>query len=640
MLTKQKPWSAFVALGILAVLAGCSGSGETNPPGNDGGFGGDMAMTPGMDMRAPMDIGASMDQAPPPSDLANTPLPALSIDDVSLQEGTSGSSTITFTVTLSQASTQAITVDFTTADGTAKSSDGDYNAQSGTLAFAPGTTTRTIAVQINGDPSKEPDETFTIRLSNSSNATIAQGTGTGLILNDDAIPSLRIYSTQALEGNAGTTDFVFNVLLSATSGQTISVDFATGGGPATPGTDYMATSGTLTFPPGTTTQTITVKVNGDLNFEANEGFNVTLSNPVNATISTAMAYGGILDDDGPTVSVDNPIIDEGNSGTKTATFTITLSKASTSTVTVQYFTGDFTATSSSSAIGGADYVPTSGTLTFPPGTTTQTVAVTVNGDTVYEDAESFVLNLASPVNANLTPNTGGFCTINTDDTPPTLSISDVTIMEGDAGNTNLVFVVTQSAITGAQTQFQFATADVMATQPSDYTRVNTSVVINPGNLSVNISVPIVGDLINENDETFNAVLSNPRNATIAKATGVGTILNDDMPPNLQINDVTLTEGSTGNKFFTFTVSLNVASGKTITVNFGTADGTAMTANLDYVATSGTLTFNAGTTSRTISVLLTGDTNVEADETFSVNLSAPVNATIARGTGTGTIVNDD
>ena len=120
----------------------------------------------------------------------------------------------------------------------------------------------------------------------------------------------------------------------------------------------------------------------------------------------------------------------------------------------------------------------------------------------------------------------------------------------------------------------------------------------------------------------------------AVTTGIAPVL-----PTLSINNVSANEGNSGLTPFTFTVTLSASSASTVTVNFATSDGTA-TAGSDYVAASGALTFNPGVTTQTITVNVNGDTAVEPNEMFSVNLSAPANATIATGTGTGTIINDD
>jgi hypothetical protein len=145
---------------------------------------------------------------------------------------------------------------------------------------------------------------------------------------------------------------------------------------------------------------------------------------------------------------------------------------------------------------------------------------------------------------------------------------------------------------------------------------------------------------NEANETFFVNLSGAVNATIADGQGTGTITNDDPAPSLAINNVSVTEGNVGSKVLAFSVSLSAASGRTVTVRYATANGTATTADADYLAASGTLTFAPGVRTRLVNVTVNGDVKNEASETFFVNLSGAVNATIADAQGTGTITNDD
>ena len=225
-------------------------------------------------------------------------IPEISIADVSLNEGNSGTTVFTFTVSLSAPSGLPITVDFATADGSATTADGDYLAANGTVTFAPGDTSESVAITVNGDMTFEPHEMFTVDLSNPQNATIVDGQGVGTILNDDDPPSILISDLAAFEGNAGTTDFVFTASLSNPSSQAITVDFATADGSATVGgNDYAATGGTTTFVPGDTSEPIKVVVNGDTAVEPDETFFVDLSNPLNATIGDPQAEGTILNDD-------------------------------------------------------------------------------------------------------------------------------------------------------------------------------------------------------------------------------------------------------------------------------------------------------------------------------------------------------
>ena len=229
--------------------------------------------------------------------VGRTRLPTLSINDVNIAEGNTGTTLAVFTVTLSAASNQTVTVDYATADGTA-AAPGDYTATSGTLTFAPGVTSRTVSVAVQGDTRNEANETFFVNLSAPSNATIADGQGRGTILdNDTTLPTLSINNVNVTEGSTGTTSAVFTVTLSVASGRTVTVNYATASGTATAPGDYTAKSGTLTFNPGITSQTLAVSVVSDTVKEKTENFFVDLSNPTNATIATGRGRANITNDD-------------------------------------------------------------------------------------------------------------------------------------------------------------------------------------------------------------------------------------------------------------------------------------------------------------------------------------------------------
>src|SRR5438034_1308552 len=229
--------------------------------------------------------------------------PTISISDVSQNEGNVGPTVFTFTVSLSSASFQTITVNYATADGTATVADGDYVAASGTVTFLPGVTSQPVAVTVNGDTKFEPNETFFVNLSNPVNATISDNQGVGTIVNDDGQPTISISDVSQNEGNVGPTLFTFTVSLSSASFQTITVNYATADGTATVADgDYVAASGTVTFLPGVTIQPVAVTVNGDPKFYPNRRFSDHLSNPVNATISDNQGVGTIVNDDGEPTS--------------------------------------------------------------------------------------------------------------------------------------------------------------------------------------------------------------------------------------------------------------------------------------------------------------------------------------------------
>lgn len=313
-------------------------------------------------------------------------------------------------------------------------------------------------------------------------------------------------------------------------------------------------------------------------------------------------------------------------GTADVNFTVTLSAASTLPVTVNYATSDGTATSS-------DYQAASGTLSFNPGETSKRLIVRVIADSMYEANETYFVNLTNPTGATISKGQGVGTIIN-DDAPPALSIYDVRVREGNSGNTNATFSITLSAATGLPLSVNYATSAGSATAGSDFQSASGTLNFN-GETTRTITVLVNGDTVDEPDETFFVTLSNPTNATIADGQGVGTILDDDGPPTVAIDDVFVTEGNSGAVNASFTVSLSWTSTQPVTVQYTTANGTAI-AGTDYQSASGTLMFDPGEMSKPISVLVTGDALDEPNETFFVNLSAATSATIADDQGIGTI----
>ena len=227
---------------------------------------------------------------PPPN------APSLSINNVSVTEGETGTINAVFTVSLSAASSQTITVHYATADGTATVADNDYLATSGTLTFAPNQTTATIPVPVVGDRIAEANETFSVNLSQPTNAflSLTSSTGVGTIV--DNAPRISINNVTKNEAGHGSTKFVFTVSLSVAYDVPVTVQYATSDGSATVADgDYIATSGTLTFAPGQTTATITVTVLKDRTTTSSEYFYVVLSNPSpDALIANWYGVGTIL----------------------------------------------------------------------------------------------------------------------------------------------------------------------------------------------------------------------------------------------------------------------------------------------------------------------------------------------------------
>ncbi len=333
----------------------------------------------------------------------------------------------------------------------------------------------------------------------------------------------------------------------------------------------------------------------------------------------------------PSLSINDVTVTEGNTGSTSATFTLTLSAASGVDVTVHY------ATANGSATAGSDYTAASGNLTIPAGQISRTLTVAVTGDRLAEPTESFAVNLSAPVNATIA-DSQGIGTILDDD--PRISINDVTVTEGNTGSTSATFTLTLSAASDVDVTVHYATANGSATAGSDYTAASGNLTIPAGQISRTLTVAVTGDRLAEPTETFVVNLSTPVNAGIADSQGVVTILDNE--PRIRISDVTNKEGN-GKKttLFTFTVTLSTAYDQAVTISFRTVDGTATSASADYAAKTGTLTFKPGETTKTITVVVNGDSRKETNEIFFVDLFGNSNNSLfTKSRGTGTIQNDD
>jgi hypothetical protein len=219
---------------------------------------------------------------------------ALSVNDVSLAEGNAGTTNATFTVSLSVASSQVVSVSYSTASGTATAGV-DYGTVAGTISFPAGSTAQTVHVPIVGERIAEGDETFFVNLSGPTGAMVADGQGAGTIVNDD-VAGLTIGDAVVRERvGPATAVATFTVTLSPSSGSPVTVNWATANGTATAGSDYVAGGGTLTFNPGVGTQPVSVVVNADALVEGVETFTVGLSGASGATIAHPTGTARILD---------------------------------------------------------------------------------------------------------------------------------------------------------------------------------------------------------------------------------------------------------------------------------------------------------------------------------------------------------
>ena len=437
---------------------------------------------------------------------------------------------------------------------------------------------------------------------------LANNTGTDTTV----LHTLNIGNQTVTEGATA----VFTVTLSATSTQVITVDYATADGTAKAGSDYTATSGTLTFPAGTVTRTISVATLGDALSEATEAFSVILTGANGALVTDGGGTGTIVDDDPvPMLTIADASKPEGNSPSSMVV-TVSLSAASGQTVTTAY------ATAAGTATAGVDYATTAGTLSIPAGSLSGTITVPLTGDALNETNETFFLNLSGVTGANLGDGQA-LCTILDDDSPPQVSIDDAQVVELGPGTT-AAFTVSLSNPSGQVVTVHYETRDGSAIAGTDYTSVTGTLSFTPGATSQVVAVSILGDGGLESTESFFLDLSAPTLATLGKAQGQGWILDQSPGQRLEFSSAKYT-GTEASRKATVTVRRVGGTTGTITVDYETSDGTAVSPQ-DYAPAAGTLTFGPGVATRTFIVPIVNDTVVDgAVESLMVRLRNPTGA---------------
>ncbi|WP_017164743.1 putative Ig domain-containing protein [Xanthomonas phaseoli] len=430
----------------------------------------------------------------------------------------SGTSLV-YTVTLSQTNSSPTTVNLTRS-GTATSGT-DYTGAVSSVVVPANATSVSFSITPVADTTVEPDETAIFSVASGTDYSVGNpSSATATIVNDD-FPVATITVSPASVYEDGAPNLVYTVALSQPSPSALSIGFNVGG-TATNGTDYATINSPLVIAAGQTSGTITVNPTPDTTVEPDETVVISLNAGSGYTVgSPNSATGTILNDDLPGLSINDVSVNEGNAGTTNATFTVSLSApAGAGGVSFDLATADGTATA------GVDYAASSLTRTIPAGSSSATFTVLVNGDTLAEPDETFFVNVSNVTGATVSDGQG-LGTIVNDDAQPALSIDDVSVNEGSSGTTTATFTVSLSAASGQTVTVNYATADGTATAGSDYVARSGTLSFAPGVTAQGVAVTVNGDTAVEPNETFSVGLSGASNATIARATGTGTILNDD-----------------------------------------------------------------------------------------------------------------
>jgi len=563
---------------------------------------------------------------------------------------------VDFVLTLNAPSQEQISVRYTTDGLSATSgSSNDYVYASGTVVFAPGATTQTVRVSLGDDLVSETLESFALVLSGAINAVIATPYATVTIVDNDTIgdsanPASLSVRDVVVDASAGSATFA--VVLDKALGSGFSVAFATRDGKAQAGGDYVAASGSLAFAAGETVKHVTVALPRDGMAAPDEIFSLVLgavSGAASGSVSVADGIGqALIGAHGqtpkalPAMSVSNPQVGESEGYVD---FVVSLDAPSEREVSVRFSTDSLTASSGSMQ----DHVYASGMLVFVPGTTTQTVRVTLPNDLAVESLETFALVLSNVDNAVIS-NPYGVATIVDNDriadsaNPASLSVRDVVV---DASAGTATFAVVLDKAVGRSFSIDYATLDGNAHAGSDYLAANGSLTFGAGETVKNVTIVLPRDGMAAPDEMFSLVLgalSGPAGNLVRVADGIGQATigahgqTNKAMPAINVSNPFVGEGA---GYVDFVVSLDAPSQRETSVNFSTDALTASSGTMqDYIYTSGKLVFAPGVTTQTVRVSLPDDLAIEPLQNFALVLSNATNGVIANPYGMATIVDND
>ena len=581
----------------------------------------------------------------------------ISIDNISLAEGNSGTTDFIFTVSVDGGGVAANDIDFNfnteTTNTTATAGD-DYvviNGASGTIIAGEASTT--VVVSVNGDTDIEANETFRVRITNAINATISDAVGVATITNDDTATTdaISIDNISLAEGNSGTTDFIFTVSVDGGGVAANDIDFnfntETTNTTATAGDDYVEITGASgTIVAGDPSTTVTVSVNGDTDVETDETFRVRITNAINATISDAVGVATITNDDNSISMGAGVTLDEGDSGSTAFVFTVNRTGNLTNVSTVDYtVAGSGTSlTDDSDFVGG---VSPSGTISFAANEASTTVTINVNGDTDFEPDETFTIALSNPTGGSTIVTATAIGTITNDDSA-SVSIANTTNgLENNGGTvTDGVLTISQTFATASNTVVTYNITGT-ASSGADFTDFGNTATINAGDFSTEITVPVLEDTTVEGNETVIITLTEVTSgdavldATPANRTATNTIIDDDTA-TVTIADISFPEDG-GPASVNFVLDNPVVGGFSVEVS--TNDGSATVADNDYNAITGqTLVFSGNTNDpTTITFTPQADTIIEGDEDLTISMSNLSNTSLTvdiTDTATITILEDD
>jgi len=568
--------------------------------------------------------------------------PTLTISDLTVSESVTGGKA-TVTVELTGASSEAITVDYATTDGTATAgTTDDYVATSGTLSWAAEATgTTTFDITINTDDIDESEETVIVTLSNSTNAAISDSEATITISDDNDAPRITIGDVTLTEGD---TQISVPVTMTGKTSEEAWVEYSTSNGNGTtaasadyPDPDFDSTSSRLTWDAGDEgVQYILIQVNDDDIDEVDQEFFVVSLYDNSSSVALQDTAGNIYindDDDEPTISLENLSSSPVSESAATVEAAVTVDGRSSRDITLYYSTQNDTATA------GEDYTAvTNGSLTWSAlDTTAQSIRLTILDDETDEDDEEiFVLTLNSADNAQIdNANNSTNIVLQDDDDPPVISASvSNNGVDEDVSDGQVIISVDIDRPSTQTITVTYTTVDGTAVAGDDFTAETNDLTWNPGEEDpFEVIIDITDDEIFESDEEFTFRLENvSASASIGTADTTVEIRNDDPAPIITIDSISpalglITEASS---VITVTIVSDRQSSSEFQVDWATAENSGVgsdeqaASGIDFTSGSGTAVWpadSAASTTQSFSIILSEDDIHELDESFLLNLTS-------------------
>jgi Ca2+-binding RTX toxin-like protein len=550
-----------------------------------------------------------------------------------------------YTFTRTGVTTSALTVNYGIS-GTAIATDytqtgGTFSGATGTVTFGIGATTAKVTINPTNDTTFEADETFALTLAGGTGYNaVTTGAITGTILNDDTKVSLALAPTSVTED--GGTNLVYTFTRTGILTNPLTVNYNIGG-TATSATDYAqtgagtftGTTGNIIFGAGSATATLTIDPTSDTLVELEETVALTLTNGTGYVIDTPGAVTGTITNDDINVTLALAATSVSEDGTPNLTYTFTRTGFLTNALAVSYTIGG-------TATNGTDYATIPSIINFAAGAATATLTIDPTNETLVEVNETVALTLVANTGYTVGTTTAVTGTIVNDDTLVTLAVTPATVTED--GLANPVYTFTRTGILTNALTVNYGIGgtaivgeDYVQTGAASFAGNAGTVTFAAGVATATVTINPTPDLKFELAETVDLTLAAGNGYNVGTATVVqATITDDDFAPKISIADAIIVEGINGAPTqAVVTVTLSNTSYQPVSVNYATTDVTGI-AGTDYTTTSGLLTFAAGEISKTISVPILNDNLNEANEAFTITLTAPTNASLFDDRATITI----